>query len=224
MKVMLVDDDAEIRLSFTTALRHRGHTVMTASDVSSALVLPAGWRPDVAIIDVMLPDGNGFDLCRTIRARWGFPTVMLTARDDDVDVVGGLEAGADDYIAKPVSVPVLEARLRAVLRRDTHAAPQEGDLLTIGELSLRENSSEASTSEGKLPLTAIEFRLLHELALNLSHALSRSQLIDAVWADDPPETPRAVDTTVQRLRAKLTAAGVQTPHLETLRGIGYRLR
>lgn len=221
MKVMLVDDDADIRLGFTTALRRRGHEVETAEDVASARLLAERSAPDVAIIDVMLPDGDGFSLCREIRARWGFPTVMLTARDEDADIVVGLEAGADDYIAKPVSVAVLEARLRTVLRR---ASRPGDDLLRVGDLELREQSAEARVHGEALPLSATEFRLLHELALNDGHALSRSRLIDAVWAQSPPDTPRVVDTSVQRLRAKLTAANVSSPQLETVRGIGYRLR
>ena len=221
MKVMLVDDDADIRLGFTTALRRRGHTVETAEDVASARLLAARSTPDVAIIDVMLPDGDGFALCREIRTRWGFPTVMLTARDDDADIVVGLDAGADDYIAKPVSVAVLEARLRTVLRRGVRAADE---LLRIGSLVLREESAEAKADGRTLPLSVTEFRLLHELALHRGHAVSRSRLIDAVWAQSPPDTPRVVDTAVLRLRAKLAAARVDTPQLETVRGIGYRLR
>ncbi|MGH3689213.1 MAG: response regulator transcription factor [Microbacterium sp.] len=220
MKVLLVDDDAEIRLGFTTALRRRGHSVDTAEDVASARRLAESTVPDVAIIDVMLPDGDGFSLCREIRTRWGFPTVMLTARDEDADVVVGLDAGADDYIAKPVSVAVLEARLRTVLRRSRLTA----EPLRVGSLELHEDSAEALADGETLPLSATEFRLLHELALNDGHALSRSRLIDAVWAQSPPDTPRVVDTAIQRLRAKLTAAHVSTPQLETIRGIGYRLR
>ncbi len=221
MKVMLVDDDAEIRLGFTTALRRRGHTVETAEDVASARLLAERTTPDVAIIDVMLPDGDGFSLCREIRARWGFPTVMLTARDEDADVVVGLDAGADDYIAKPVSVAVLEARLRTVLRRSSRLTAEP---LRVGSLELHEDSAEALAGGEALPLSATEFRLLHELALNDGHTLSRSRLIDAVWAQSPPDTSRVVDTAIQRLRAKLTAANVATPQLETVRGIGYRLR
>lgn len=221
MKVMLVDDDAEIRLGFTTALRRRGHTVDTAADVASARLLAERISPDVAIIDVMLPDGDGFSLCREIRTRWGFPTVMLTARDEDADVVIGLDAGADDYIAKPVSVAVLEARLRTVLRRSSRLTAEP---LRVGSLELHEDSAEALADGEALPLSATEFRLLHELALNDGHTLSRSRLIDAVWAQSPPDTPRVVDTAIQRLRAKLTAANVSTPQLETVRGIGYRLR
>ncbi|WAA65547.1 response regulator transcription factor [Microbacterium oxydans] len=221
MKVMLVDDDADICLGFTTALRRRGHAVETAEDVASARLLAERSTPDVAIIDVMLPDGDGFALCREIRARWGFPTVMLTARDEDADIVVGLDAGADDYISKPVSVAVLEARLRSVLRRSARPADEA---LRVGELELLEASVEAKAAGRVLPLSATEFRLLHELALNDGHALSRSRLIDAVWAQSPPDTPRVVDTAVQRLRAKLTAAKISSPQLETVRGIGYRLR
>jgi len=223
MRIMLVDDDSEIRLSFTAALRRRGHTVETAADVRSARVLAASYAPEVAIVDVMLPDGDGFSLCREIRERWGFPTVMLTARDDDTDIVEGLDAGADDYVAKPVSVAVLEARLRAVLRREPATAPVT-ETLTLGRLRLRESSAEAAHDDGLLPLTVTEFRLLHELAINHPHAVTRTHLIDAVWAESPPDTARVVDTTIQRLRAKLTSAGVDEPQVETIRGVGYRLR
>lgn len=225
MRALLVDDDAEIRRSFTVALGRRGHTVLAAEDTATALRLAARAQFDVAIIDVMLPDGDGFSLCRDIRAGWGTPTVMLTARDDEADVLGGFEAGADDYITKPVSVAVLEARLRAVLRRDFVSVSGGADeVLRVGELHLREHSFEAAAASETLPLSATEFRLLYELAVNRGHALSRAHLIDAVWGESQPDTPRVVDTAVQRLRAKLDAARIADPHLETLRGIGYRLR
>lgn len=223
MRVMLVDDDAEIRRSFTAALGRRGHTVLAAEDATTALLLAERDEFDVAIIDVMLPDGDGFSLCRDIRTGRGVPTVMLTARDDEADVLGGFDAGADDYITKPVSVAVLEARLRAVLRRDSISAGAD-EVLRVGELHLREHSFEAAAASETLPLSATEFRLLYELAVNRGHALSRAHLIDAVWAESPPDTLRVVDTAVQRLRAKLDAAHIADPHLETLRGIGYRLR
>lgn len=224
MRILLVDDDPEIRLGFTAALKRRGHTIATAGSVESALSLAAAVEPDIGVIDVMLPDGDGFSLCRTIRNRFHFPTVMLTARDDDVDVVGGLEAGADDYVVKPVSPAVLEARLRTVLRRSAPIETEPSPVLRIGTLSIDEAATEARVAETVLPLSALEFRLLTELARNHGQTLSREQLIDQVWRESPPNTPRVVDTTMQRLRARLAEAGLIQPQLETLRGFGYRLR
>jgi DNA-binding response OmpR family regulator len=225
MRILLVDDDPEIRLGFTAALKRRGHQVVTAASVETALSLAGMDAPDVGVIDVMLPDGDGFSLCRAIRTRWGFPTVMLTARDDDVDVVGGLEAGADDYVVKPVSAPVLEARLRAVLRRSSTAERTSREpVVTIGDLEIDEGAAEARVQGTALPLSATEFRLLAELARNHGQALSREHLIDEVWRENPPNTPRVVDTAMQRLRARLADAHLDEPALETLRGFGYRLR
>ncbi|PZE69288.1 DNA-binding response regulator [Curtobacterium sp. MCPF17_018] len=225
MRILLVDDDPEIRLGFTAALKRRGHQVVTAASVESALSLAGTVAPDVGVIDVMLPDGDGFSLCRAIRTRWGFPTVMLTARDEDVDVVGGLEAGADDYIVKPVSAPVLEARLRAVLRRSsTTERTAREPVVTISDLEIDEAAAEARVKGTALTLSATEFRLLAELARNHGQALSREHLIDEVWRENPPNTPRVVDTAMQRLRARLAEADLHEPSLETLRGFGYRLR
>jgi DNA-binding response OmpR family regulator len=225
MRILLVDDDPEIRLAFTAALKRRGHQVVTAASVETALSLAGTVAPDVGVIDVMLPDGDGFSLCRAIRTRWGFPTVMLTARDDDVDVVGGLEAGADDYVVKPVSAAVLEARLRAVLRRSSTAERTAREpVVTVGDLEIDEAAAEARVQGTALPLSATEFRLLAELARNHGQALSREHLIDEVWRENPPNTPRVVDTAMQRLRARLADAQLDEPTLETLRGFGYRLR
>lgn len=225
MRILLVDDDADIRAGFTAALTKRGHTVRTAGSVHAALAAAQAEPPDVAVVDLMLPDGDGFSLCREIRERFRFPTIMLTARDDEVDVVGGLEAGADDYVVKPVSPAVLDARLRAVVRRSTEAVTRArvGGVLHVGALSIDESAGELLANGRLVPLTVTELRLLAELAINHGQVLSRSHLIDRVWQDQEPNTPRVVDTAVQRLRAKLAEAGVEEPRLETLRGFGYRL-
>lgn len=225
MRILLVDDDPDIRAGFTAALGRRGHEVVTAASVRDALVRAGEDRPDIGIIDVMLPDGDGHGLCRTIRDRWGFPTVMLTARDDDADIVGGLDSGADDYVVKPVAPAVLDARLRTVLRRDLRAPVIPADEpVIIGDLTFDAAAMDARADGSVIALSATELRLLAELVENRGRALTRDQLIDTVWAHSAPDTPRVVDTTIQRLRAKLTAAGVRSPALETLRGIGYRLR
>jgi len=225
MRILLVDDDPDIRMGFTAALGKRGHEVVAASSVKDALRRAESEQPDIGVIDVMLPDGDGRGLCRTIRERWRFPTVMLTARDDDDDVVGGLDSGADDYIVKPVAPAVLEARLRAVLRREHRAMLLTDEERTvIDDLTIDGEAMDAWCGGRSIPLTATEMRLLLELAGNHTRALTRQHLIDTVWAQSAPDTPRVVDTTIQRLRAKLTVAGVTSPVLETLRGIGYRLR
>lgn len=225
MRILLVDDDPDIRTGFATALGRRGHQVLTAASVREALLLADSEELDIGIIDVMLPDGDGLGLCRTISDRWGFPTVMLTARDNDGDIVDGLESGADDYVVKPVAPSVLEARLRTVLRREYRASASLGDEPTaIGDLVIDVAAMEARHDDEAVNLSATEFRLLQELVDNHGHALTRDHLIDTIWAQSPPDTPRVVDTTIQRLRAKLTSAGVHAPVLETLRGIGYRLR
>ena len=222
LRILLVDDDAEIRLAFRAALTRRGHSVVTAATASEARELAATSHVDVGIIDLMLPDGDGFALCAEIGRRWGFPTVMLTARDEDAAVVSGLASGADDYVVKPVAPAVLEARLRAVLRRGLRVT--EPDRLSLGDLVIDQSAMRVYVAGSDLDLSATEFRLLSTLVSERGHALSRGQLIDAVWADSLPSTARVVDTTIQRVRAKLAAAGVTSPVLETLRGIGYLVR
>jgi DNA-binding response OmpR family regulator len=227
VRILLVDDDAEIRIGFTAALIRRGHEVTTAGTVAEARVL-AATAPDIGIIDVMLPDGDGFSLCREIRARWHFPTLMLTARDDESDMVGGLEAGADDYVVKPVSAAVLEARLRAIIRRQDDPAVAEPaavprQVLRAGDVQIDESAMEVRVGDSVLPLSVTEYRLLVELVHNRGNTLTRQHLIDEVWHESPPNTPRVVDTTIQRLRSKLADHGVENPRLHTLRGFGYRL-
>ena len=225
MHVLLVDDDAEIRLSLSLALERRGHSVSAAPDVRTALALVEGERFDATVVDLMLPDGDGFTLCRTIRSRSSMPILMLSAREDDTDIVGGLESGADDYVVKPVSVAVLEARLRALVRRTAGTtADDDAGVTRIGDLTIRAEQFEADGPAGTMPLSSTEFRLLIALAEAEGRPRTRRQLIDDVWAEHAPDTVRVVDTTIQRLRAKLDESGVGTPTLETMRGIGYRLR
>ncbi|MFN2539399.1 MAG: winged helix-turn-helix domain-containing protein, partial [Mycobacteriales bacterium] len=179
--------------------------------------------PDVVVLDVMLPGADGFEVCRRVRAFSAVPIVMLTARSDDMDVVAGLEAGADDYLAKPVQPRVLEAKLKAVLRRvgpptlKPLSAP-----VAFGELVVDRASLVVTKGGRHLDLTPMELRLLLELASNPGLVLSRQQLLASVWGQDYLGDSRLVDACVQRLRAKIEDVAAEPQLLRTVRGFGYR--
>ena len=219
--VLLIEDDQAIRESLQLALRRLGHVVRTVDSgeygVSSLVADP----PEIVVLDLMLPGIDGFEVCRQIRSGGSTPIVMLTARTDDFDVVAGLEAGADDYVIKPVEPRVLDARIRAVLRRAAGpgTAPvheHHGDL-TIDRTRL------TVTKAGKsLGLTPTELRLLLELSRVPGQVLSRKHLLEAVWGVDHMDDSRLVDACVQRLRAKIEDVPSAPQHVRTVRGFGYR--
>jgi DNA-binding response OmpR family regulator len=182
----------------------------------------AGWEaferecPDVVLLDIMLPGRDGISVCRAIRERSTVPVVMLTARSDPVDVVRGLEVGADDYVVKPFELSVLSARLRAVLRRAAgHTSTRE---LRFGELVIDRAGAEVTRAGARVPLTPTEYRLLVDLADHAGIVRSRDDLLRSVWGYDWSGDARLVDVHVQRLRAK-----IGTERVETVRGLGYKL-
>jgi DNA-binding response OmpR family regulator len=216
--VLLVEDDRTIREATRIALERDGFGVVTAGDGRAGLAAFRASPPDVAVLDVMLPELDGIALCRAIRAESHVPIVMLTARSEPVDVVLGLEAGADDYVTKPFDAPVLSARLRAVLRRADRLAGVSDGRLRAGQLEL-DPAGHAVTRAGQpLTLTATEFRLLHELVRNAGVVLTRDQLLESVWGYVWNGDTRLVDVHVQRVRAKVGAEAI-----ETVRGVGYKV-
>ena len=198
------------------ALERDGFVVATAHDSDSGLAAYRAQPPDLVLLDVMLPGVGGVGVCRTIREQSVVPIVMLTARSDPVDVVLGLEAGADDYVTKPFEPPILAARLRAVLRRATRLA--DGGRLRFGDLEIDPKGMVVTRDGLVLSLTPTEYKLLLELAENVGIVLTREQLLENVWGYVWSGDTRLVDMHVRRLRGKIGADAI-----ETVRGAGYKL-
>jgi DNA-binding response OmpR family regulator len=212
----LVEDDATIREMTQLALERDGFAVATAHDGATGLALFRSRPPDVVLLDVMLPGIDGVSVCRAIRERSVVPIVMLTARTDPVDVVLGLEAGADDYVTKPFEPAVLAARLRAVLRRV--ARHDASPVLRVGDVEIDRGGMEVRVGGTPVGLTPTEYRLLLELAENRGVVLTRERLLEDVWGYVWAGDTRLVDMHVRRLRAKIGAEAI-----ETVRGAGYKL-
>jgi DNA-binding response OmpR family regulator len=227
-KILVVDDEQAIIDLLEYNLRQNGYRVVIARDGHAALRLARAEQPDLIVLDLMLPGPDGFDVCRELRrdsspALSGVPIIMLTARDEEVDRVVGLELGADDYVTKPFSVRELIARVKAVLRRVEPAGSGDSATCCVGPLEIDALAREARFQDAPLPLTRLEFDLLETLARHAGQALSREQLLDQVWSYDYYGDARAVDSTVKRLRAKLREAGCDPGVIATVRGVGYRL-
>jgi two-component system response regulator MtrA len=220
-RVLLVEDDASIREVAAMGLRQAGFRVTTAVDGRDGLMRALHEPVDVVILDVMLPSLDGFEVCREIRKQSRVPILMLTARNDTVDVVVGLESGADDYLTKPFEMPELVARVRAVLRRST-SQPEE-TTVDVGGLELDPASFIARKEGHELSLTATEFRLLLEMARRPGQVFTREMLLDRVWNYDYLGDSRLVDVAIQRLRAKVEDDPAHPRLITTVRGVGYRL-
>ncbi|MBX3589006.1 MAG: response regulator transcription factor [Ramlibacter sp.] len=219
--VLIVDDDAELNAMVAELLLREGwavHTVLTAGDGERAL---GQWQPEAVLLDVMLPDANGFDVCRRWRAQHpGLGIVMLTARGDPMDRVLGLEIGADDYLAKPFEPRELVARVRALLRRQAPGRADAGQL-RFGGLTINLLQREVLAGARAVALTSVEYKLLVTLARAPGTALSRAQLSEAVQAGGYRPLDRTVDVQVARLRRKLAEAAPGVEWIDTVRGEGY---
>ena len=215
-RVLVVDDEPHIRTVLRGYLQADGFEVTEAADGEAAMVQMRDHPPDLVLLDVMLPGLDGVSVCRAIRESSVVPVVMLTARTDAVDVVLGLEAGADDYVTKPFEPSVLAARLRAVLRRVTRAAPQQP--LRFGDLEIDPLGMVVTRGGEELSLTPTEYRLLLMLAENAGVVLGRERLLEEVWGYVWAGDTRLVDMHVRRLRGK-----VGHDAIETVRGAGYKM-
>jgi two-component system OmpR family response regulator len=222
LRVLVVDDEPSIVDVISMALRHQGFDVAVADTGTRALSEARDWRPHVMVLDVMLPDMEGFEVARQLAAeRAEVPILFLSARDNTADKVRGLTTGGDDYVTKPFSLEELIARLRNILRRS--GAFEEGtSRLVFADLELDEDTREVSRAGRSIELTATEYRLLRYLLLNPRRVLTRAQLLDHVWSYDFGGDARVLETYVSYLRKKIDADG--SPLLHTVRGVGYALR
>ena len=220
--LLLVEDDAGVAELLALAMRSLGHTVTVAPDGYAGLDALDRETVDVVLLDVMMPGIDGFETARRMRVRSQVPIVMLTARSDPVDIVAGLECGADDYVTKPAEPRVLDARVKAILRRAT-PAPEDVVVHRIGDLVLDPGARKLSRGASEVPLTPTEFDVLAELADHRGQALSRHQLLQRVWGYGYAGDSRLVDAVIQRLRTKVEPAPARPTHIQTVRGVGYRL-
>jgi DNA-binding response OmpR family regulator len=224
--VLLVDDEPAIRESLAFALRRDGFAIDEAATLREAEARSAG--PDLLILDLVLPDGSGIDFLRKLRAHSDVPVIVLTSRDEETDRVVGLEMGADDYVLKPFSPREVVARARAVLRRVRSGADKvengEPAIEGPGGLRVDPRTRRASVADKELALSRTEFNLLAAFLKAPGRVFERGQLLDAVWGSDVVVGDRTVDVHVKALRRKLEEAGGDPKLLETVRGVGYRLK
>jgi two-component system, OmpR family, response regulator RegX3 len=224
-RLLIVEDDDRIRLSLKLALEDEGYVVRDVATAEEGLAEHRATPADLVLVDLMLPGMDGFDCIRSLRRLGDVPVVVVSARDDTHDVVAALEAGADDYVVKPVAVKELSARLRALRRRASGTGESDAPkVLRFGEIELRPDAGEVLLGEDQVHLTRTEFRLLCELADQAGRVLSRQQLLDRVWGYDVFGDERLVDVHVGRLRRKVERDPANPKHLLTVRGLGYKLQ
>ena len=223
-EVLIVDDEPAIRESLAFALKRDGFGVVEAASLKEARSATAD--ADLIVLDLVLPDGNGLDFLRSLRAKSDVPVIVLTSRDEETDRVVGLEMGADDYVLKPFSPREVAARVRAVLRRAAGKSAQSSEetALKAGTLSVDPRTRKAAVASSELALSRTEFNLLAAFLRSPGRVFERSQLLDAVWGSDVVVGDRTVDVHIKALRRKIEEAGGDPRVLETVRGVGYRLR
>lgn len=219
-RILVVEDEADIREVLDYNLKREGHEVVLAGTAKDGLRFARDKKPDLVLLDLMLPDGSGTDLCKTLQhdpATRGVRVLMLTAKSEEIDRVIGFELGADDYVVKPFSVRELLLRVNAVLRRST--SDDEGVTTQFGMLRVDRGAHRVWVEGDEIELTALEFKLLLTLHDRRNRVQTRDALLSDVWRIDADVTTRTVDTHVKRLREKLGPAGV---YVQTVRGVGYR--
>jgi DNA-binding response OmpR family regulator len=224
--ILVVDDEPAVTQLLEYNLKKAGYAVITAVDGRRALQMACDSHPDLVLLDVMIPEMDGLDVCRELRKTHKTPVIMITARGEEVDRVVGLELGADDYIVKPFSVRELMARIKAVLRRSQPEAggqPEPAILHGPGNLTIQIDTRVASINGDPLSLTKLEFDVLTALCRNAGRVLTREHLLEQVWGYDFAGADRAVDSTVKRLRARLRTVSPEADGIETVRGVGYRM-
>jgi two-component system, OmpR family, response regulator MtrA len=222
--LLFIEDDDQIRLALTMALEDEGYKVYEAPDGASGLAVFAERDPELVLLDLRLPDMSGFDVCRALRASSIVPIIIITAQTDTYDLVAGLEAGADDYITKPVVPKELAARIRALLRRvQLQGSSSTPRATRLGDVELRREQGIVLKAGDEVSLTKTEFRLLCEFADHAGAVLSRDQLLERVWGYEYLGDSRLVDAHVRRLRVKIEDHPDDPRLIVTVRGLGYRL-
>jgi two-component system response regulator ResD len=221
-RVLVVDDEDHILELARLYLSREGYQIETVSDGAQALTRFGQVKPDLVVLDIMLPNVDGLTICREIRKQSQVPIIMLTARDEVTDKVVGLELGADDYLTKPFHPQELVARAKALVRR-ARLEPDQPGLVRAGRLEVDLERHEVRFGEGKVQLRPKEFDLLALLARHPGRVFQRSELLDLVWGYDFPGYTRTVDVHVQQLREKLAQGGVSNPTIQTVWGVGYKL-
>jgi DNA-binding response OmpR family regulator len=223
--ILLVDDEDSIQKLLAYPLEREGFRVLQARDGAEALERFASERVDLVVLDVMLPKLDGLEVCKRLRAESEVPIIMLTARDDELDKVLGLELGADDYITKPFSIREFRSRVRALLRRA--AVPRQadvGEVISAGELEIDLARRSVEVRGTPVQLTYVEFELLRTLASHPGRVYSRRMLLEALWGSADYREPRTIDVHVRHLREKLEDDAAEPEYILTVRGVGYRFR
>lgn len=225
--ILIVEDDSHIRMGIVEALESEGYEVSETSDGSQAIPLVKDRRPDLLILDIMLPRKNGFDICRELRATGNTtPIMMLTAKGQEVDKVVGLELGADDYVSKPFGLRELLARVHALLRR-CESPRGDGlkmpDVISFGSVEIDPETMRGTRGKEKFDLTARELKVLALLFNNVGKVIDRNRFLDEVWGMEYFGTTRTLDQVIVKLRQKIEEKPSEPRHLQTVHGVGYRL-
>lgn len=221
-KILVVEDELSFRETISFMLTKEGFEVVTATDGAEGIRQFDAHHPDLVLLDVMLPEMSGTDVCKNIRSRSTTPIIMLTAKDSELDKVLGLELGADDYVTKPFSTRELLARIRAVLRRGLIEQDEDLVVLSIGSIRMNLERHEVSVNGESVLLPLKEFELLEFLMRNAGRVLTRGQLMDRVWGSDYVGDGKTLDVHVKRLRSKIEIDPANPKLLTTVRGLGYR--
>ncbi|MCW5945420.1 MAG: response regulator transcription factor [Fimbriimonadales bacterium] len=220
MKILVVEDEPSLLETIARQLSKDGHTVVTSSTAEDAVKHFRLQRPDLIVLDVMLPGRSGFELAKTIRDESKMPILFLSARASETDRLKGFEVGGDDYLTKPFNLAELSARIRAILRRSKPTS--EAKPINVGTLTVDPDRHEAWVRDNRLELKPKEFALLYFLASNPGKVFTRDALLDRVWGPDAYVTPRTVDVHVSWLRKQIESGNGESPRIVTVRGIGYK--
>jgi DNA-binding response OmpR family regulator len=225
-RILLVDDEQAVQKLLSYPLRKEGYDVVPAHDGREALDRFAEQRFDLVVLDIMLPKLDGIEVCRRLRSRSQVPIIMLTAKDDEIDKVLGLEMGADDYITKPFSVREFRSRVKAALRRAEmlRSRPAGGEPIVAGALRIDFERRQVAVADRPVRLTYVEFEVLAALAASPGRVHTREMLLEQVWGDSGYRDPRTIDVHIRHLREKLESDPRDPEYLFTVRGVGYRFR